>query len=124
MRTVNVEVEAGTRTREPENDIEREAWAAVDSAWSLLRESAVRSVMLAYKEAAALNGDPNFSDPDRWLADAQAGGSDVESLAELAPDHTESPLLHAGLAAVFAGLVREVQSYAAEGFALAKEESE
>lgn len=62
--TVTVEVDLPIHKRPPQDGYEKIAWAALDTAWNLLREYAVRAVLAEMRELAEEDGIPFPSDEE------------------------------------------------------------
>lgn len=118
-RTITVEVDLPMHQRPPQNEYEELSWAALDTAWNLLREYAVRGVLLQLREEAAEQGIAFPSD---------------EQLFEQEPDNPDFPRSYLDLAAspdsagraldaAFQLLVAETFAEATEGLREAQAEA-
>lgn len=108
---VAVEVDPTIHRRLPAEN-ERESWAALDTAWNLLREVAVKLVIMSMREQAAEQGVP-FPATDLEMFE-EGVADDPENAPRTYSDlAAESPLAATGLHAVLSTLVDETMTMAA-----------
>ena len=69
-RTIPVEVVASMHKRPPQDEYERLSWAALDTAWNLLRETAIRLVLADVREQIAAHGGTFPSDEELFAREA------------------------------------------------------
>lgn len=116
-QTVTVEVDQSMHTREPVNEVERLTWAALDTAWKLLREYSVRLVMLELRSQAEVQGVQLPSDEE--LFSQESDDPDFpRSYLDLAP---EPEVAGRGLQAILNVLYAEALAEAQQGFGPAGE---
>ncbi len=87
-RTITVEIDPERGTGVPSDNVEAEVRAAVDTAWKLLRESAVRATMIALREEMAEQGIVVPTDEELFSQSSSTGGP--ASYLELAPDNPQA----------------------------------
>lgn len=114
-RTITVAIDPELHADQPENEAERIVWEALDTAWNLLRETAVRVTILELREQLAEAGFTNMRSDEELFAEATQPGADpdmAKSYLDLAPD---SKLAAVGLSGVFEILVDQARIEASEG---------
>jgi hypothetical protein len=98
------------------------AFAALDTAYKLLRESAVRVTLQAVREAAAEQGQTLEADEELFRQATESGDPDAPTgYADLAPD---VPLAALGLHGAFGLLVDAATAEAAEAFGTEAEDAD
>lgn len=126
-RTIEVKISAELHgDKEPGSEIQRLQWEALDTAWDLLRETAVKVVLIALREQAAEQGATLRTD-EEMFAEARAmverGEQAATSYLELAPQAGDpNPLVNLagqGLDGVFHMLVDAAAQMAQEGLEVA-----
>lgn len=116
--TITVAVDPKLHTREPGSESERLTWAALDTAWNLLREYAVRVTIQDIREA---NPDSGFPATDQELFDSAHPLGGPANHLELAPEPGDSPrvdLAAMGLAGAFEMIQDQARADAALGLGL------
>lgn len=116
--TITVAVDPKLHIREPGSESERLVWAALDTAWNLLREYAVRVTIQDIREA---NPDSGFPATDQELFDSAHPLGGPANHLELAPELGDSPQVNLavmGLAEAFDAVCSQARSDAALGLGL------
>ena len=88
VRTIEVKVDEKLHSRNPEPGTEEISWSALDTAWNLLRETAVRLVLHDLRTQATEQGlDFPATDEELFQAARDSGDPDAPtSYLDLAPD--------------------------------------
>lgn len=104
--TIEVKLDPSIHLRSPEGEFEEVSWAALDTAWNLLRETAVKLTLISLREQAAEQGVPFPATDEELFREAkEAEGDDApDGYRDLAPDNE---LAAAGLHAVLQVLLKD-----------------
>lgn len=103
---IAVQVDPSLHGRAPEPGVEAISWAALDTAWNLLRESAVRVTLQSLRNQAAEQGVPFPATDEALFQEARDSGDPdaPRNHLDLGPDSREAA---AGLEAVFRELATQ-----------------
>jgi hypothetical protein len=114
VRTIEVKVDETLHNRAPKPGTEEITWAALDTAWNLLRDAAVRLVLQDMREQAAEQGiDFPATDEELFQEARDSGDPDAPtSHLDLAP---ENELAAMGLHSVLQLLAQDAAKDASQG---------
>ena len=115
-RTIEVKYDPSRHPSPPENELEALSWAALDTAWNLLREYSVRSILASMRHVATEQGLRWPETDEQMFAEAVATGDPdaPKDHLDLAPDCPGAALM---LSQVFQHLVQEAGEDANQGIA-------
>jgi len=122
---VHVGVDPSRHNEEPESEVQRLTWAALDTAWNLLRETAVRLALLELREQLTAQGFTDMPTDEDLFEQAREEGEGATSYLDLAPDGGDGidvEMAGAGLYSVLEVLHEVAFAQASEGLGLALEE--
>lgn len=112
-RTVEVKIDETVHERAPRDETEALIWATLDTAYNLLRETAVRLTLIEIREQGAEQGVAVESDEELFRECRESGDPEAPtSYMDLAPDNE---LAARGLYAAFGLLVDQAYEDARQG---------
>lgn len=117
-RVIPVEIDASMHEGQPEDAQAAVVWAALDTAYNLLRDTAVEVVLMDIRKQAAEQGH-NVPEDVLLFMNSGLGESGIKGYRDLAPDH---PLAAEGIMRVFEVLHKVCSQEAQAGINQAKEE--
>jgi len=122
---VHVGIDPELHQREPESEAQRITWAALDTAWNLLRETAVRLALLELREQLTAQGFTDMPTDEDLFELAREEGEGATSYLDLAPQLGDDELVDIageGPYQVLEVLHEVAFAQASEGLGLALEE--
>lgn len=121
---VHVAIDPEMHEFEPSSDRQRLTWETLDTAWNLLRETAVRIALTEVREQLAEQGFTNMPTDEQLFERAREEGVGATSYLDLAPqtgDGGMADLAAEGLYGVLAMLSEAAYQEARTGMAAAQE---
>ena len=114
VRTIEVKLDPSIHGRAPEGAQEEISWAALDTAWNLLRETAVQLTLQSMREQAAEQGiDFPATDDELFQEARDSGDPDAPTTyLDLAPENEMAAM---GLHSVLQVLVQDAFKDAQNG---------
>lgn len=108
-KIVEVKIDEKVHPNPPQDEASQLVWAALDTAYNLLRETAAEVTFMEVRKQAKEQG---FEYPDEAVMFAQAAERGIRGWYDLAPDH---PLAIEGIKSVFDVLAMVAMQEAEEG---------